>query len=241
MNYICVECNLIFDKFQQKANHMRWHHMDNTESNKNISSAMRISNDVRYGKVTTSIVKCHKCAVDICVTHRNTKKPLYYCSNKCAKSRGPRTAEWKKCVSAKIKEKWKQGHYDSTSALNHLKMPKIFSSKREREIVSHFKTKFPVDEWKSGGQLKTSNYSLSRDMYSDKLHICFEYDGDWHFININGQLELKKLKDLELEKWCADNNYRLIRIDERKKLEILDIENLIYNNNKLLQKIGDRY
>jgi hypothetical protein len=146
------------------------------------------------------------------------------------------TAEFKEKISNQVKERWRNGLYD------HILKSKYFSSKNERQIVSYFKTTYLNDEWKSGGQLALNQeISLARDMWSDKLKICFEYDGIWHFKDIKNQLHQKQYKDSLLEKWCIDNDYRLIRIDEEMFESIHQIERLIYNNTQQIIKIGNRY
>ena len=144
------------------------------------------------------------------------------------------TPEWKLKQSINTKENWLRGKFS---------MPKeIFSSKNEREIVLHFKQTFPNDGWKSGGRLILDNKeTLSRDMWSDKLKVCFEYDGIWHFKDIHGQLNRKQLKDKMLEQWCINNGYRLVRIDEDFYRNVQQIEDLIYNNCDSITKIGNRY
>lgn len=239
--YNCLICNLEFDSFSKKANHVRWYHKDNTEYIKNSSLAAIELNAKRFGYPIKEDVFCYKCGNGIKIEYRpGKKKEKYFCSRSCANSR-IRDENFKAKVSISIQDLWANGHYDSTSALNHLKLKKQFSSKREREILKYFKENFPVDDWKSGGQLKYNNMRLSRDMYSDKLKICFEYDGEWHFRDIKGQLEEKNLKDCALEKWCCDNQYRLIRIDEAENLTISEIVNLIYNSIDNILKIGKRY
>jgi hypothetical protein len=78
-------------------------------------------------------------------------------------------------------------------------------------------------------------------MWSDKLKICFEYDGVWHFKDIHNQLAKKQLKDALLEQWCLLNNYRLIRVDEDFYINIQQIEELIYKQTDKIIKIGNRY
>lgn len=117
----------------------------------------------------------------------------------------------------------------------------MFSSKIERDIVKEIKRRFPLDEWKSGGGLIYNNLRFSRDLYSDKLKICFEYDGIWHFKDIHGQLEFKKNKDFLLEQWCLENNYRLIRIEDKYYKNIDQIINLIYKRKTKIIKIGKSY
>jgi hypothetical protein len=142
-----------------------------------------------------------------------------------------------KSTSISIKKKWVQGDY------NHIaKVSPIFTSKNECEIVYFFKNNFPADEWKSGGNLKfTETDRLSRDLYSDKLKVCFEYDGIWHFEDIHGQLTRKQTKDILLKNWCRDNNYRLVRVDEDSYIDCNQIVDLIYNRTDPVILIGTRY
>jgi predicted nucleic acid-binding Zn ribbon protein len=145
------------------------------------------------------------------------------------------TTEWRQNISDKNKQNWLEGKLTYSNK-------RLFSSKKEREIVKHFKEKFVSDEWKSGGRLKLAeNVFLSRDMWSDKLGICFEYDGIWYFKDIKGQLKMKQYKDALLEEWCVKNNYRLIRIDENHFKNVSQIELLVYNNTQQVVKIGERY
>lgn len=167
-----------------------------------------------------------------------------FCNNSCAATSTNKyreinrqyvTAEWKLKISIKNKQNWQNGKISYSQK-------RLFSSKKEREIVSFFKENFPNDEWKSGGRLKLNDTeNLSRDMWSDKLRICFEYDGIWHFKNIHGQLNKKQIKDRLLEQWCIANNYRLIRVDEDSYIDIQQIKDLIYNKQDQIIKIGDRY
>ena len=111
-------------------------------------------------------------------------------------------------------------------------------------LIEYFKNKYTEDEWVHGGALKYKGSSLIRDLYSNKLKVCVEYDGVWHFKDINGQLEEKKRKDSLLEEWCLDNNFRLIRIKEEvfysnKELYLKYIEDLIYGNSAQIVKIYD--
>lgn len=243
--YFCEECNIQFKTFQEKGNHVRWKHLDNSDYKSKMHQLSVDRNNKRYGELIIEKVKCEHIScnnfVEIKYRTKTGKKKKYFCSRKCANSRGPRNEEFKKKSSLKIKELWSKGHYDKTSALNYLKNPKIFSSKREREIVNFFKKTYPEDNWKSGGSLNFKDKKLSRDMYSDKLKVCFEYDGIWHFSDIYGQLKDKKYKDLLLENWCKENDYRLVRIDEDSKLSFEEIEFLIYKKSEIILKIGDRY
>lgn len=245
MNYVCEDCGEVFDKWQQKANHVRWQHLDNelTDVQKlKRAESSRLQNEIKFGKYITENITCCKCDNQIEVKYREgKKKEHYYCCRACANSRGSRSDEFKSLVGKKIKDKWNDGHYDESSARNHLKLPKQFSSKTEREIVKYFKEHYPNDNWTHGGGLKFSGVQLSRDLYSNKLKICVEYDGIWHFKDIHGQLDRKQLKDKLLEQWCKENDYRLIRIDEEAYKSITQLIEAVYNSTDQLMKIGVRY
>lgn len=131
-------------------------------------------------------------------------------------------------------QKWLEGAHQPSKL--------IHSSKNERAIVEYFKKSYPDDEWKTAGRLVLSDGSfLARDLWSDKLKVCFEYDGIWHFKDICGQLSKKQIKDKLLEEWCINNSYRLIRIDEKEYKNIKQIVDLIYKNKEQIIKIGTRY
>lgn len=235
---ICATCGLSFTNKKIYANHIRWQHKDNTEYLRNVSNRAKLAADKKFGKYVIDNTLCHNCTKSIEIKYRTGKrKDVYFCSRSCANSRGKRTDDVKKKISNSMKEAWNDGKFDDASFVNN----KIFSSKEERRIVKYFKSKYAIDEWKSGGLLKLDEYVfISRDMWSDKLKICFEYDGIWHFKDINGQLNDKKYKDFLLEKWCLDNNYRLIRIEDGFS-DMSVIENLIYNDHRPIIKIGRSY
>lgn len=236
---ICTICNIELHNHSAYANHMRWKHKDNTTSN--FSEGARKGNDKRYGEWIEIKVKCSKenCQNTFNVKYRSKigPKEKYFCSRSCANSRGARTDDFKNAVSSKVKDSWKNGVYDNIVYTTN----KRFSSKKEREIVSFFKNTFPSDEWKSGGSLRVEDQLISRDLYSDKLKVCFEYDGIWHFKDINGQLSTKKTKDALLEKWCVKNGYRLIRLEDGFFTSFEDLTDVVYNTNHSLLKIGKSY
>lgn len=240
--YQCNKCNKIFDKFQDKANHVRWYHIEITDEKKNnLSEGTRKSNEVRFGKYIEEKCICSKpgCINNVEIKYREGKrKEKYYCSQSCANSRGKMSEENKKIISSKISKKWKEGVFNNILEKSENKK---FSSKNERLIVNYFKLNFPMDGWKSGGMLLYNDQRISRDMYSDILKVCFEYDGIWHFKDINGQLESKKNKDKALEEWCNEKNYRLIRIQDEFFNGIEQIYDLIYKRNEGVIKLGDRY
>ena len=239
--YKCDLCGLEFERYGDKGNHVRWMHIGMTEgSKKNFSSGAVLAGNTRFGSYVEEDVFCSKpeCVNRFSIKYRpKKKKKKYFCCVSCANSRGTRTAEFKKAVSKKIINHWKTGTYNDIDLTSN----KQFSSKNERAIIKHFKEKYKDDLWISGGLLKCMGLLISRDMYSKKLKICFEYDGIWHFKNIHNQLELKRKKDKALEFWCIENGYRLIRIQDEFFETFEQIEDLIYNKTEQIIKIGNLY
>jgi hypothetical protein len=242
--YICEECKKEFEKFQDKANHIRWKHLDNTEYIKNARKAYfeKVDEQVN-GKWIYEDILCNKknCNNIIHIKYReNKRKNKYFCSLKCSQSHKHSELSKKKQSDA-IKKAWKNGIYNTDSFREKQSKNIKFSSKKEREIVNYFKTNYPNDEWKSGGGLYYRGEEISRDLYSNKLKICFEYDGIWHFKNIHNQLDKKQRKDKLLEEWCIENKYRLIRIDENFFINFEQLEKLFFENKEFIIKIGQRY
>jgi len=238
---ICMSCNLSFTNSKSYSNHVRWVHK---KIGYHRVCCIYCKIEVRCEYVNKHTEKClhKKHCKNCCKELKNIKST--FCNNSCSatynnsrrnKNKDYITEEWKEKMRQHAIRQWNTG-------IHNVSKRQIFSSKKEREIVSYFKENFPSDQWKSGGRLKLSDEErLSRDLWSDKLKICFEYDGIWHFKNIHGQLFKKQLKDRLLEQWCIVNNYRLIRIDEEFYNNVQQIKELVYENQDPIIKIGNRY
>ena len=169
------------------------------------------------------------------------KKEKYYCNRSCANSRN-HSLETKKLISEKNKLVWENEDYANRVIKNNTNKNKRFTSRGEEEVRNFFISKYVSDEWTFGGGFKFEGYILTRDLYSNKLKVIFEYDGIWHFKDIHGQLELKRKKDSQLEKWVIENGWRLIRIKDeiynKNKNQYLElIEKSIYESNEQIIKI----
>lgn len=190
------------------------------------------------------------------IEHRKNRGTQVCCSKKCANKYFMNeerkqnlhidwTPEKRKEHSDKIKKLQQDPAYQAKMA-KHFKENTHFTSKNEMIIRDYFISNFPNDGWTFGGTLKHNELLLVRDLYSSILKICFEYDGDQHFKDIHGQLELKREKDCALEEWCILNEYRLIRIDENiyKSDPVYWLHQLvceIYNGVESIVKFGFRY
>ena len=250
MERVCKHCNntISVESGRSFSNHVRW-----CDSNPKIAeyrSNKKISDKKKefYNKSR----KVYKLTCPTCNSSFDLKiraetynqDSAYYCTISCSKSRKNSTRwldsrqdpQFKKKISEASIRNHANGVYDSV--ITGIK----FSSKNERAIVEFIKTSYPFDGWKSGGHLKLKDkIFLSRDLWSDKKKICFEYDDIWHFKDIKGQLKAKQEKDKLLEQWCIANHYKLIRVDEAAFTTVEDVADLIYNSTAPITKIGNRY
>lgn len=258
---ICKYCSKQFKDIHGRifANHVRWcdkniEYDKQRFSNKASQSAKKINNKI-HGQIKQYNVKCNKCNKDFKIKQRQKKFPSknnYYCSKFCAKSYraninkeklfGDKLIAFKLKLSIISKRLWQDENY------RNMILPKIqkrFTSKDQRFIRSHFIQNFKNDQWTFGGLLGFNEQRMSRDLYSNKLKICFEYDGIWHFKNIHNQLQSKQLKDKALQAWCISNNYRLVRVSQdwfmqnNKQLKL--IQDLIYKRKDPIIKMGKEY
>lgn len=226
------------------SNHIRWKHKPivkvNCEhcgkrySNNSITRHRKYCNQNPSSK---KLKRCKLCGVEFYSNYNKFCSPT--CSTTYNNTGRIHSVESKQKRSKTVKSKWLEGAYKNVDYSKSL----YFTSKPEKEILNFFKTTYPEDGWTSSGNIKLEDgVYLSRDMYSDKLKICFEYDGIWHFKDIHGQLERKQYKDKLLCEWCKKNNYKLIRLDEERFTSLEHIANVIYNN-KLdnITLLGNRY
>lgn len=243
---VCKYCKkMIEGKHSIYANHVRWCDKNNTNGDKGRKkiSKKKIERDAEEFPSIDFEVKCLSCSSFFILNERESKfkkrKGRYFCSYKCARKRNEST---KLKISISTIELWKDEVYMNKVISNNANKNRRFTSKGEEEIKKYLKEKFQSDEWTSGGGFKYKDVILTRDMYSNKLKTIIEYDGIWHFKDIHGQLAEKQLKDLLIEEWCLQNNWRLIRLkddlfrkDKVKYLNIL-IES-IYNKSDQIVKI----
>jgi len=202
-----------------------------------------------YGKKIKKKLVCYECGKKFIRTEREKIcKDKYFCSRSCACTRhhSSETKEKiRKSTQKSIIYKYLNDSEYADKITKANNQNKYFSSKNERLIRQHFLSKFPQDEWTFGGCLKYNSTFLTRDLYSNKLKVCFEYDGVWHFKNIHGQLEDKQRKDAALEQWCLYNGYRLIRVSETwfEKTDgaLKKIEKFVYGGKEQIIKQGVEY
>lgn len=211
----------------------------NSDAYKNFINKMKQTTTI---PTVTKVCKCLKCGKEFEQTAKPSlwasNKVRKFCSSECAHSR-VWTDEKKQALSLKMKELMKENPIGFISPEFKAKeVARKNHSKRELEIVHYFKENFKDDEWKVGcinGSKRYDDIMLVPDLWSKKLKVIIEYDGIWHFKDIHGQLERKHHIDRVTFKYCKENNYRLIRVDEDCKISIQEIVNAVYNDNKQIE------
>jgi len=208
----CRECGKKFDK--PKGEYNRWIRKGRDYFFCSYSCASKHSNCSKA--IPMTVKKCPHCGKEF-ETKIRGKRSRKYCSRKCAgthsAARQHNSIETRRKLSKSISRKWKDPEY-ATKCSRSQARAQYFTSTGERELREFFQTTYPSQNWTYGGRLIVDGFSISRDLYSDTLKVCIEYDGIWHFIDIKGQLEDKQAKDAALLKWCGENSYRLIRIED---------------------------
>jgi len=247
---ICQYCNETFLDVEGRvhSNHVRWCKKNPNDTTSNLKiSATKVA-EKRYGRLIEYSVLCNKCNKSFSVKENEfsfPKKDKYFCTIKCANGKiqtkeANESRRIKNAIASKLL--WQDPLYIAKMDIG--RRPR-FTSKAEVLIREHFINKFD-DEWTFGGNVKHNDLMMSRDLFSKKLKICFEYDGVWHFKDIHGQLQRKQEKDKALEEWCIDKGWRLILMSEsfhhsHKEDFVYIIEDAIYNKQDQIIKFGKEY
>lgn len=239
----CDVCGFQTFNGRTMSNHKRWKHITPKGSEEYAKTQLKLK-AVRSKRVDVEL-QCNECGktfvINVTEARLKSGKYRHYCSSACAHKQGSKNVDYK-VISQKMKDnpvgcfstEWKILHPDAMCSRKNF-------SKRELEIVSFLKNKFPEDEWKQGfidGTRKHDGYILSPDCHSDKLKVVIEYDGIWHFKDIHNQLEKKQNVDRALLKFCKEKGYRLIRIDEDLNVSNDMIENAIYKSSSEIELFG---
>ena len=239
---VCTICGFETDNVKIFANHIRWKHKSpkDSEGYTNFVKNMCISQTLP--RITLDFVYpvCGKSfqltGTDGYFKSKRFLSNRHCCSSTCAHTH-KHSAETKEKLSIYAKE-----HPTGFASSDFIqKGTRKTHSKRELEIVDYLKTNFPNDDWKQGfiiGSKKYNGYYLNPDLHSNKLRVVLEYDGIWHFKDINGQLANKQATDRALVDWCKENNYRLIRVDEDLNITDSQIAEAIYNKATELELFG---
>lgn len=257
MIYYCNICEFSTENRSLIANHKRWEHIVKYYDIEKHKKEAKIRSRKRFdNKIINVEIKCPVCNKNFFTKQKialSTGLPILFskksstsyknnfCCRGCANKQRLRfnwSVEAREKQSKIVSKMWESDQYVYKQATSNRQ---IFSSKKEREIVSYFIENFQEDEWTFGSIGKFKGKGLSPDMWSRKLKIIFEYDGIWHFKDIHGQLENKKLKDRLTEEFAIENGYRLVRVEDLKESTIELVYDLIYNHKESIIKFGNSY
>jgi len=223
----CKICNLEFENHSLYANHIRWKHRDNTNYHKNATKSAIKMNENRYGKWIIEQFKCSNCGKETEIKYReNKKKDKYFCSIPCANVR-KMSEETKNIISKKISKLWESKEYRD-NITEKQSNDKRFSSKGEREIRKILSKNYNILSHRN--ITLENNLIKAVDMLLPDNNTIIEYDGVWHFKKVTEEhkFELQQKKDKFVNKYCKDNNIKLVRIKE---------ERYHSNKNKTIQEI----
>ena len=104
-------------------------------------------------------------------------------------------------------------------------------SKGEKYIIDYLaENNIEFEYQKKFDDCKHINH-LIFDFYLPETNTIIEYDGEFHYRDVHGGLEIQKIRDSIKNEYCYKNNIKLIRIPFYKFNEIEDILNkYIYGN-----------
>lgn len=233
---ICEVCGFQTDNGKIMSNHKRWKHIFPKGSKKYLETIKKLSEKSK--KFLPKEAQCPECGKKFISNYMDHGQYKKYCSAFCANKQGSKYVDYKKISEFQKKHgSWKRNFINNGigNRKNH--------SKRELEIVFLLKEKFPNDEWKQGfvKKYRFNGCFISPDLHSDKLKIVIEYDGIWHFKDINNQLKRKQEVDKETMAYCKKYGYRIIRIDEKEKISNEQIIDAVYNRTDSVVLFGNRY
>lgn len=179
--------------------------------------------------------KCKNCNDTLPYTSSIKNSKRSYCKKpECqfiAHSIGGHAASKIPRIAWKTNPKWLQ----NSGTIKSKNQKKRLSSKGERKLLKLIKEKFIQYKWESGGHHYIgNNIYKSHDIYCKELKLIIEYDGIYHFKNIYGNLLQVQQKDNQLEKWCKENKWKLIRINEKT---FNNVPNILNNIFQMIQNI----
>lgn len=244
---ICSICGFTTNNGKVMSNHKRWKHLMNKSSEEYQLYCEKLRRSahkyVSIKYVDTFCKECGKLFKGQEKTNLKTGKislKTQFCSKSCAAKQGSKfvdyskISEWQKNhLTGCFSPEWKAAYPDAPSS-------KKCRSKREMEIVDFFKSTFPNDDWTFGCISKYENHLINPDLWSKKLKVVIEYDGVWHFKDIHHQLEKKQAVDRLVKKFCEENGYRLIRVDEALNLKNEQIAEAVYEKHESLELFGSK-
>jgi very-short-patch-repair endonuclease len=242
----CPVCNETFDVGRVYSNHVRCKHKPQTFTPEGLQKlkdvAIRV-NAKRLGYegtkyATQQCVNCHKTIVE-------ATTQMQYCKDKACQSvahsfGGKKVWQMhrQKLIKALKEMPRSEAWIASQGRTDHPNQKRFFTSKGEEALKLLIKQRLPQFKWSSGGLHNIGNgLRKSLDIYCKDIKVIVEYDGIYHWKNVYGNLEDVQKKDRQLEQFCSDNGWKLIRVNEQtyKKVPLIveTIINMILNHTQL--------
>jgi len=236
--YECNDCDLIFDNFQLKANHIRWNHNDETFSQsgkQKLKDSALLNNEKRFGKYIIKDIICPKCDVifSVKVRDKNPHKHKKFCNQKCANSRTWTEKQYKLHMDRYNDPNDNYGEVYKSN-IGKIHNNKRFSSKIERALAESLLEYGFTRHY----LIKTDTINFDIDIISEDKNIWVESDGEYHFTKVhkNHDFDKSKMRDYIQEIEAIKQNKLLIRIDNRKYKSIPKQVEIIMNEIKKWNK-----
>lgn len=250
----CLVCGETFDVGRIYSNHVRWKHRDrafSTEGKAAIQENARRLNKQRLGYEGSKFdgSTCEICNRKLSTSERKNR----FCSTEACRFQAHSiggTAAWKdRTTMLRIVQTtvWNNPMWVKNMGTGSTKpeMRKYFSSKGERELTEVIKNRLPQYHWQTGGSHNIgNNVRKAFDVYCKDIKLIVEYDGAYHWKNIYGNLPIVQMKDRQMETFCINNGWKLIRVNERTYQKMPQIVETIINmilNYEVLPSVTKLY
>lgn len=210
-------------------------YIDYKQVSKSISETAKRKKNAKINEYLLNTTKCAYCNTNLVFE----KRKATYCNVSCSNKNRRHSEETKQLIRSSVNNFIEEHPDQFYKFLDHenQKNNKKFSSKNEKELFNIIKKDF--QSFTSGGSFKLDEKTfLPLDMYSKDLKLIIEYDGIYHFKDIYGNLKQVQERDAKLNQWCVNNNWKIIRVNEKtyllhKQKVLKEIFSMINNYNQL--------
>lgn len=216
----CDNCELTFETFQAKANHVRWTHKPSayTEDGlERLKESARATAIKRYGvKTIVNETRTCKCGVLFEVTYSPDRKGHVKktCSKECA-ARREQTREMNERKSSSMKSAFIKNSEVCMRGIRAMQFSanSRCSSKAERALAEIL---VPLG-FKRHKHITVEGLTFDVDIVSTDNRVWIESDGEWHFrqVHLHHDFEKTQLRDQLEEREAINRNVLLIRVNNQ--------------------------
>ncbi len=212
----CDVCDLMFETFQAKANHIRWKHKEKAYTDEGlvrIQANAQATAIKRYGtKTTVTEERMCACGTKFTVTYSPERKGHVKktCSKACA-ARRKQTPEMLKKKSASMKLTLASNPELKAFFLSKLSGSVRTSSKVERALAEALRP----HGFKRHKQVTAEGLTFDVDIVSTDGRVWVESDGSWHFKQVHEghNFDATRARDTLEEQEAIKHNVCLIRVN----------------------------